>query len=315
MLAVSTVFNSFSQDTCSFESINLGPEQFYNGSSGTGGFSIGNANFSNYYNQAWSSWSGFAASSVTDNTTPGWTNDVSAFTGSGHNSSNYAVFYSTGELTFDAPGALLQSVRLTTSTFSALSMRDGDAFGKQFGSVNGADGNPDGTNGEDFFKIWIYAYDNENILLDSLDFYLADYRFSDNAQDYIVDEWVEVDLSQFAAQPVFKLTFGFESSDVGAWGINTPTYFAMDDLVYFKNVGIEENTKLDVQIYPNPTSDFVYVNGQEGKIIISDVNGKILFDQDHSMTSKFDISSLNNGIYFIELMTVEGTVKQKIIKN
>ena len=58
---------------------------------------------------------------------------------------------------------------------------------------------------------------------------LADFRFSDDGLDSILEEWVFLDLSGLGA--VRELHFGFESSDVGVFGINTPTYFAIDDLV------------------------------------------------------------------------------------
>jgi hypothetical protein len=58
---------------------------------------------------------------------------------------------------------------------------------------------------------------------------LADYRFLDNSQDFILDEWVFLNLSGLGV--VSELQFSFQSSDVGDFGINTPQYFAIDNLV------------------------------------------------------------------------------------
>ena len=45
-----------------------------------------------------------------------------------------------------------------------------------------------------------------------MEFYLADYRFANNASDYIVRDWTFVNLASLGA--VSKLTFGLTSSDV-----------------------------------------------------------------------------------------------------
>ena len=62
-----------------------------------------------------------------------------------------------------------------------------------------------------------------------VEFYLADYRFADNGEDYIVDTWEYIDLSSLGA--VKSLEFGLSSSDVGDFGMNTPAYFALDTVV------------------------------------------------------------------------------------
>jgi len=48
-----------------------------------------------------------------------------------------------------------------------------------------------------------------------------------NGQDYIVDEWTWIDLSGLGS--VTNLEFSFTSTDNGAWGMNNPGYFAMDN--------------------------------------------------------------------------------------
>jgi hypothetical protein len=62
-----------------------------------------------------------------------------------------------------------------------------------------------------------------------VEFYLADFRFENNGEDYIVDTWEYVDLSSLGV--VNKLEFSLGSSDVGAWGMNTPAYFVIDTIV------------------------------------------------------------------------------------
>ncbi|MEM9177023.1 MAG: DUF4465 domain-containing protein, partial [Myxococcota bacterium] len=62
----------------------------------------------------------------------------------------------------------------------------------------------------------------------TVEFLLADYTAPGTEDDYIVTDWTFVDLSSLGV--VSRLAFSFESSDVGAFGINTPTYFAIDNL-------------------------------------------------------------------------------------
>ena len=58
-----------------------------------------------------------------------------------------------------------------------------------------------------------------------IDFYLANYT---SASSLPLDVWTLVNLSSLAGAQ--SLTFDYASSDVGEFGINTPEYFAMDDL-------------------------------------------------------------------------------------
>jgi hypothetical protein len=76
----------------------------------------------------------------------------------------------------------------------------------------------------------VTGLDEQENPIGSIDFYLADYRFEDNENDYVIDEWTSVDLADLAG--AWKLSFGLDSSDIGPYGLNTPAYFAMDNLVF-----------------------------------------------------------------------------------
>ena len=64
----------------------------------------------------------------------------------------------------------------------------------------------------------------------SIDFYLADFRSVDNGDDFIRGDWSSVDLTPLGNN-VTKLRFELSSSDNGMFGMNTPAYFAVDNLV------------------------------------------------------------------------------------
>jgi hypothetical protein len=200
-----------------------GGGQYYDGSDGAGGFVSGGVEFANNYNAAYGSWDGWSYSNTTDTGTAGYTNQYSAYTGGAKSGSNYGIYYEPWTLaptvTGFPPGSLAGAY-ITNTTYAALSMLNGDSFAKKFGGDNGND--------PDWFLLTITGKDASDAVTGTVDFYLADYRFSDNSQDYIVGDWTWVDFAGLGNAA--KLQFDLSSSDVGQWGMNTPAYFAMDDL-------------------------------------------------------------------------------------
>lgn len=300
------------QTVVDFENLSLPTaESYYDGADSAGGFTSQNVFFANDYQGYWAG--GFAYSNMTDVTTPGWLNTYSVFAGAGaDNSANYALFSYVGKLTF-SQSVTLDSIKICNSTYAALSMKNGDLFGKQFGSVNNASGMPDGTNGEDFFLLRIYALDELDVKIDSLDFYLADYRFSDNGLDYIVENWTNVDLSSLA--PAKSLSFNLSSSDNGAFGMNTPNYFALDNLSFKSGLGIGELQVNDLQSYPNPVQDLLTIkwNGQ-AEYALYDFTGKLIKSGRHHNLSQFSTSDLSSGVYELKLYSQGQILSQKIVK-
>jgi hypothetical protein len=145
-------------------------------------------------------------------------------------SNNYAIAYnfSPGDAVITFPtNTHPTSIAITNTTYAAISMRDGDGpggFGKKFGGPTGND--------PDFFRLTILGRDSANASTGSVVFYLADYRFTDNAQDYIVSQWTTVDLSSLGTS-TRSLQFNLESSDNDPnFGMNTPAYFAVDNVAF-----------------------------------------------------------------------------------
>jgi hypothetical protein len=203
---------------------NLEMPKYKNGSSGVDGFYSGSAFFKNHYNADYGSWAGFAVSKDDDTETSGFMNQYSAITGEGANASeNYMASYvssysGTTYITLNTPQTL-GNVKITNSTYAHNSMRDGDAYAKQFGGETGDD--------EDWFLLTIYGFNGDTESISQVEFYLADFRFADNSEDYIVDTWQTVDLSTLGE--VDSLVFSLTSTDNGDWGMNTPSYFCLDD--------------------------------------------------------------------------------------
>lgn len=214
--------------TADFEDLGLGAEAYLNGSTLAGGFESGGIFFENQYDAGFDVFSGFAASTKTDATTPGFGNQFSNVTGAGvGGSAAFGVGYFDARIVLPTSQTVL-GAWFTNTTYAALSMRDGDFFSKRFGGPTGAD--------PDFFRLIVEGRDEQGLSTGRIGLLLADYRFDDPASDFILDEWVFLDLSGLGA--VRELRFGFESSDVGAFGINTPTYFAIDDLTTIPEPGV-----------------------------------------------------------------------------
>jgi len=212
------------------------PNSYWNGSPNNGGstFDSGGFVFNNWHvwdtQSGWEFWSCFAYSNMTDSTTRGYLNQYSAITGSGASGSRtYAVsFVDAWGFSPALPqivvpeGVSLVSAQVTNTTYAYYSMLEGDQFAKKFGGSSGND--------PDWFKLTIFGKDLAGQLLGLIEFYLADFRFEDNLQDYIVNTWQTIDLTSIGNARI--LEFSLDSSDVGSWGMNTPAYFALDNLVF-----------------------------------------------------------------------------------
>jgi hypothetical protein len=204
------------------------------------------------------------------------------------------------------------SLKITNTTYAGISMRDGDSYAKKFGSVNNAQGQPDGTNGEDFFKLTINGLSFSDEIVSTLDVYLADFRYADNAQDFILNTWKSVDLTSLGN--VYGLSFYLQSSDIGDFGMNTPAYFALDDLDFIPLENITEQAKQNFKIFPNPINDCLSIQGGSGKVQIVDLTGKVILSFDHQEFSKINVSNLESGTYFVQMMK-EGIISsQKLVK-
>ncbi|MDX1652729.1 MAG: DUF4465 domain-containing protein [Brumimicrobium sp.] len=299
---------------CDFEDLLLPTvDTFYTGEDNAGQFMSKGAVFENTYEDfgSYYTWGGFAYSNKTDNSTPGYGNQYSAFAGIGANgSSQYAVYHAGDTLALPAVCAF-RNVSIVNTTYAAVSMRDGDSFGKQFGSPYDANGNLDGTDGKDYFYITVYGWDINDNLVDSVEIYLADYRSNDPNDHYILDEWTDFSLA--ALNGSVYLTFSFTSSDVGTWGINTPLYFAMDNFEYKESGANLSTYEKSVKIYPNPADQLINITGIHGEITLIDAKGQVVEAITSSGMNTMDVSTLDAGVYFLKAYTSEGMISRKIV--
>jgi len=214
----------FGQTVSGFENVIPKLDSAYNGSNSDLGKVSGAAFFWNNYNTSWGSWTGFAFSSKTDTAAGTWSNQYSSISGNGENKSrSYAVAYSAADISFTESNAgdSIYGFSVNNSTYACKTIRDGNSISKKFGGTSGND--------TDYFRLNITGFIND-VEVGKVVFYLADYRYPDNTNDYIVKHWTWVDLKSLGKVDHIKLSF--ESTDIGQFGINTPTYVCLDSLVY-----------------------------------------------------------------------------------
>ncbi|MCB0641208.1 MAG: DUF4465 domain-containing protein [Phaeodactylibacter sp.] len=300
------------QTPVTFEDLNLPLDAYYEGADLSGGFTSGDVFFPNFYDPGYQYWlGGWAYSTMRDTMTSGYTNQYSAKTGSGWMSDTYAIGQQGAKLHFLNPPQPLGLVYITNSTYAFNSIRDGDLFNLAYGGADGTE--------PDFFKLTIQAWYQGTLLPDSIEFYLADYRFEDHSQDYIVKDWTPVDLSPLGMAD--SLLFVLHSSEVGPYGINTPTYFCIDNF----NEPVSSTASLDQAaewlLAPNPANEQIVLHRKSG---IESQPEVLLFDQlgrEHPVNTipaidglQIPIPHLPKGYYTLLLLDGDQVIQKKFLK-
>ena len=81
------------------------------------------------------------------------------------------------------------------------------------------------------------------------------------------------------------------------------------------SVGINENVINNVSIYPNPTSDVLNISTNSNdlsELIIKDITGKIVFNQNFNTNITVNTENYAKGIYLIDVKNNHGTVSEKV---
>jgi hypothetical protein len=315
-------FNAISFIEASNPFVNIGKDTFYNGSDDAGGISAGYLFFNNSFNPDWNSWSGWSLSSKLDNTTPGYENQFGCI------NTEKASFYVAGGQRTEIRSPYLEdrenllfkklvvgpypmSISITNSTYAALDMEQGSGFSKKFGGTDGND--------PDYFRILVNYIDATDNVLKVDTVYLADFRFEDNSQDYILKDWL--DIKTFDQKDLFfnKIVFTLESSDVGMFGMNTPAYFCLSTDFDMTGSIAKSNKAIQVLAYPNPTLDKLNLQAEnliENVQIIS-LDGRVLESGQNQVQSKnvtVNTRELTPGIYFAVVTTSKGTATKRFVK-
>lgn len=115
----------------------------------------------------------------------------------------------------------------------------------------------------------------------------------------------------FGARIVKVLVDGI---DIGAVEEYTFTNVNRDHTIYvsFSGMGVEEAEVLNVNVYPNPAKDMVYVVGEGIETIaLYDLLGNCLCSMDYSLFKEMNVSGVTQGTYVLMFWTLEGRVGYK----
>ncbi|MDI9339945.1 MAG: DUF4465 domain-containing protein [Sediminibacterium sp.] len=294
-----------------FENLSLPTNTFYLSTSGAD-WQTANAEFRYDYNTSFNYWSGgYAYTNKKDSSTAGYTNLYGCKALNGFNNSNYYVVAKPGAfIKLKAPANGVSGFYVTNSTYAYKSMKNGDQFAKKFGGATGND--------PDYFKLTVKGYLGGAMKTDSVEFYLADFRNSNNNLDYIIDNWQWVNTSSL--NQVDSITFILRSSDVGQFGMNTPAFFCLDNFTTISNaIGLTEisaiNTKL--LLYPNPAQHAFNVSAGESSVLkITDLNGRVLIERELAEgVHTIEINELPAGAYIVSLTSDSSHSINRLIKN
>lgn len=298
-----------------FETVTLDSGKVLNGSDGTTEFIFKNGANQNltlpvHYDTGFKYWaSGWAISRKIDSTTGASSASKHLYCakpGRGvDSSSTFILGQNQSWFTHPFGPEKISSLYISNTTYAYNSMKFGDGFAKKFGGSSGND--------MDYFLVRINRFYHGDYV-DSSDIYLADYRSADNSKDYLVKDWIKVD---FALKQADSFVFEVFSTDTSGGWINTPTFFAVDNIMVDPIEGVKQIGEVLVSLYPNPACDWLAISTETPikSIAVYDVAGKSLMTMKPD-TREFllDISALDAGSYFVHVNTASGsTIKPLII--
>ena len=110
-----------------------------------------------------------------------------------------------------------------------------------------------------------------------------------------------------------------KSNETGSGCVNA--LLALEEIENYEDItGINDNCMANVNIYPNPVNDRLYIetSTQIQSIEIYDIYGRIQNlrnSETQKLRNSIDVSELNSGIYFVKVKTEEGNIVKRIVKD
>lgn len=231
-------------------------------------FVSGSFCFSNFACDTWGGqpttpyWGNYAYSQTTTNEFSSYITDQfnNAVGGGADGSETFLVAYPQGgtiDVINNENGAVIPGCYITNDAWVVDAILHGDGMSTIDGTATGASTGNIGFQTGDWFLLTITA-DNGN----SINYYLADYRSSDEADHYYVNEWEWLDLSSLGT--VKSLSFFLTSSRRNNWGMTTPSFFCLD------NIGAEQPAGNGI------TTRINGVSAEESAAGVYSIDGKVL---------------------------------------
>lgn len=316
------------QTVATFEALSLAhADTFYTNFTASGsdvGFNDGLVHFPCVYDTSFGGYwqTGFAYSNMTDSVSSGFMNQYSAKTGIGYGgSSKYAVAYCYDPTTYanncvlkmvdSAMGHPVKGCYVTNNTYAYNSMRDGDMFARKF--HNG-----------DWFKISARGYFHGTLNTDSVSIYLANFLHPDSNDNYILNTWEWFNLEPLGK--VDSIRFTLTSTDNGAFGMNTPAYFCIDNFTTYETFDtttppttlVHTAQPASIKAYPIPTNNRLHVDvagAQVTEITITNMAGRIVW-RTAEAAANYDINTadLSAGLFVLTVTSDKGKATLQFTK-
>ncbi len=213
---------AFAQEPATFEDVPLGSGGIWQPPTGENEMPSGGWLFTNSTQYGY--WGGFTASNRTDLSQTGLDAQYTAATGCGYDgSTQYAVAYTMGVQTdvYATDGQLhtVTGCYVTNNLWTYQDILQGGYGEPPYGGPTGND--------PDWFKVTATGKNASGQTVGTLDFYLADFRFANNEEDYVLNTWEWFDLSPLG--DVATISFSLSSSRGSGYNMITPAYFCMDN--------------------------------------------------------------------------------------
>ncbi len=213
---------AMAQEPATFEDVPLGSGGIWQPPVGDNEMPSGGWLFTNSTQYGY--WGGFTASNCTDLSQTGLDAQYTAAAGCGYDgSAQYAVAFTMGVQTdvYAADGQLhtVTGCYVTNNLWTYQDILQGGYGELPYGGTTGND--------PDWFKVTATGKNASGQTVGELDFYLADYRFANNEEDYVLNTWEWFDLSPLG--DVATISFSLSSSRGSGYNMITPAYFCMDN--------------------------------------------------------------------------------------
>ncbi len=213
---------AFAQEPATFEDVPLGSGGIWQPPTGENEMLSGGWLFTNSTQYGY--WGGFTASNRTDLSQTGLDAQYTAATGCGYDgSTQYAVAYTMGVQTdvyaTDGQMHTVTGCYVTNNLWTYQDILQGGYGEPPYGGPTGND--------PDWFKVTATGKNASGQTVGTLDFYLADFRFANNEEDYVLNTWEWFDLSPLG--DVATISFSLSSSRGSGYNMITPAYFCMDN--------------------------------------------------------------------------------------
>lgn len=157
-----------------------------------------------------------------------------------------------------------------------------------------------------YYKVTFHGVNIENETTRSVDFFLAERRYSDRNMDGVVNEddnftldhWAWCDLTSLGQIDILYITM--DSSDKGDYGMNTSTLVCLDGLEYHGRGNVNSINSDNNRVYAADGNLYLSL-AQEQAISLYNAAGMLVFAQKVDAGSHIlNIGYLESGIYFVQ---------------